>query len=300
MTATLHKDLPMKDYHEHKADSKSTLKVLIDDCPARYLYEKNNPKEFDTKSTSKGSVAHTLALEPEHLEKTYHFTPKTYFNDKGEELPWRNDARMQVYKDELEKAGTKPMVGYNEFEDVKGMANALRDDEFAIALLKAEGYVEASIFWDETVTLDDGTEIIIPMKCRPDLMRNDGLIVDLKTCRAAKPELFHKDAFNLHYALSIAITARGYKALYGKDINEYVFLAVENEAPYFVESYSSFAPLGDMTDMSYFDFGKVQLDKLLKILAQCRYTGVYPKYQDKITPMRIPSWAMKQFMMGDN
>lgn len=301
MTATIHKSMPIEDYHAHKADSKSSLKILMDDCPARYRYKRDNPVEMDSKSIRIGSTVHTLALEPEFLEKTYHFLPEFYFNDKGEKKPWRNDERMQVYKDEVEKSNGRTMVNYNEFQDVRGMAKSLTDNPYALALLKSDGYVEASIFFDyEGEYIDENGEVhnfVIPLKCRPDSMRNDGLIVDLKTCRSAKPDIFFKDSVNMGYALSVAITCYGYEKLYGKLPDEYVFLAVESEAPYFVEAYNSFAPMY-MSGMSYYDYGNIILARLMQKLAICRITNTWPQYNGKITPMKAPQWAIKQAIEG--
>ena len=71
------------------------------------------------------------------------------------------------------------------------MANSLLKNSLALSLLKSDGYVEASIFWEN----EEGMKF----RCRPDFMRNDGLLVDLKTAESVRPENFYKNANNFNY-----------------------------------------------------------------------------------------------------
>lgn len=283
MTAKLHTDMSIVDYHSKtELLSKSMLSVFAD-CPARFKYKYiDGGAEKPTKSLRIGNAVHVLALEPELWVSGYHVLPETYFNDKGEEKPFRKDERMQVYKDEISRAGDRIILSREEFNTVESMAEALTKNAFALSLLKAPGYVEASILWDG-------------FRCRPDFMRNDSLIVDLKTARSVKPSVFQKDAFNLHYALSVALTTRGYEALHGKKPDDYVFLCIEPEPPYLISCFNSFDAMDD-SGISYLEYGEAELTKILAKYDECKATNIWPGYAQKIQPMKIPRWAMNKFM----
>lgn len=292
MKPTLEKNLRIEDYHNNREYLSKSMLSKIDDCPARFNYlfnEGGAPKA--TPSLRMGNAIHVLALEPKLWKSGYHVTPETYFDDKGKEKPWRNDKRMQVYKDEMEKAGDKIMLSHDDYKTVETMANALAKNNFACSLLKPKGYVESSIFWKDE-------ETGLKLKCRPDLMRNDSLIVDLKMARSVKPAFFNKDAFNFRYDISVALTARGYKALYGKEPDNYVFLCIEPEAPHIIECFESYQPM-DGSGLSYKDIGEIRLSKLLDTYKKCKESGKWPAYQDKIGTMRAPHWAVKQIIEGE-
>lgn len=288
MTATLHKSMSIQEYHDQTGILSKTMLAKFADCPARFKYayiDGGEPKK--TKSLRIGNAVHVLALEPVLWKAGYHVLPKTYFNDKGEEKPFRQDERMEVYKEEIVKAGDRVILKQEEYNQVEAMAESLTKNTYALSLLKADGYVESSIFWET-----EGQKF----RCRPDFMRNDGLIVDLKTARSVKPSLFQSDAFNMHYHLSVALTARGYEALYEKPVDNYVFLCIEPEPPYLVSCFESLAPMDNMVSLSYLEYGNTVLDKILSDISECRRADNWPGYVNKIEGMKIPQWAMRQFI----
>lgn len=313
--AEFFKDMDIDTYHS-KSDiiSKSMLSEFAD-CPARFkhLYIDGNKKP-KTKSLRLGNAVHVMALEPELWKSNYHITPDHYFNDKGKKSPWRHDLRMQVVRDEYESAGydvekgesgkydikerenSKVILTRAESDKVEAMAESLTKNQYAISLLKSAGYIESSIFFDKEVENEDTGEIeIVRCRARPDLMRNDGLIVDIKTARSVHPETFFKDAYNLHYDLSAALTFDAYEALHEKPADNYVFVAVEPEGPHLVECFHSLEA-DDLSGFSYLEYGQAHLEKLMKRYVACRASGNWPSYQEKIGGMAIPSWAMRKFI----
>lgn len=281
MTAKLYPDMSNEEYHS-KTDalSKSMLSVLAD-CPARFKYQYiDGGKQEDTKSLRLGSAVHTLALEPEKYAATYHVLPEGH----------RMDARTDKHKEQIILADGKTMLKAQEHQQVQEMAEALTKNAYALSLLKAPGYVEASIFWEDA----DGQQY----RCKPDMLRNDGLILDLKTCRSAKPSMFMRDAYNLHYHLSVAHTCNGYEKLYEKPAEEYVFIAIESEAPYLIECYSTFDIFDDLNGLSYLSMGQWELAKLIERYKICKASNNWPSYNDKITPMKAPAWAVNKVING--
>lgn len=296
-SARLVGDLPIEDYHDlgnirkHGANavlSKSMLGAM--DCPAKFKWKYIDGGQEEEKSyLNIGSAVHTLALEPDLFSKVFFVLPDTYPDGKK---VIRNPAH-KAYQELLAQAGGKTILSTAEHRTVMGMAQALAGNKKALALLRRPGKVEASIFWT-----DDETGI--KMRCRPDFMADDGLIIDLKTAASADKDLFCRSAWSLHYDMSVAITCAGYKALTGKMPENYIFIAVEKEAPHIVEVYDSFRPC-DPTDparMNYFDAGWHRYREALKKYRQCMETGIFPSYSDIINPMSIPFYGLKQLEGG--
>lgn len=284
-------DMPMEEY-QARTDALSKSMISAMDCPAKFKYEYiDNGKREEGDHFSIGTAVHTLALEPEQFEARFHILPAVYVNGKGETATFRKDPRMQIYKDELAKAGDKTILDHADYIDVQSMAASLIANPTAVALLKRPGLIEPSIFWTDE-------ETGLQHKCRPDFLGDDGLVIDIKTGKSAKPSLFQKDAFELKYDLSVALTSRGVKALRGS-IENYVFILIEKTAPFVVECYDAFRPWQDATEdmaaVSYHDVGAHRLDIYIARYRECLKTGVWPGYNGgKIMPMSVPSWAMKQ------
>lgn len=313
MTAEFFKDMPIEEYHSKKDFISKSMLSEFADCPARFKFHfiDNYPKP-ESKSLRMGSAVHTLALEPETWKGNYHIMPTTYFDDKGVEKAWRNDKRMKVYQDQMQAAGynininddkemefeartdSKIILTKDEYDSVEQMAESLTKNAYAFSLLKSPGYVESSIFYDYMT--EDGE--LIQCRTRPDLNRNDGLLVDLKTAASVKPEFFFKSAFDLHYDLSVAMSFHGYNELHGKPPEDYAFIGVENTAPFLVECWESTTPMTELNGMSYLEYGLAHFKHLMERYAQCRAANNWPGYQERIGSMKIPGWAMKNFMLN--
>lgn len=316
MEPKLYKDMGIKQYHDETDFISKSMLCDFADCPARFKHRYiDGGAKKESKSLRIGNAVHTLALEPELWKSGYYVLPKTYYNDKAEEKPFKNDLRMQVVQDEFMAAGynvfkdedgkwqaeetekSKIVLTPAEFEQVEQMAAALNKNAYAVSLLSGAGYVEASIFWEQEVEDPETGEIVkVKLRCRPDKMCNSGLIVDLKTARSVKPALFNHDAYNYNYHLSVALTFMGYEALYGKPPEEYAFIGIEGSEPYIVECFGSTKPMDELTGLSYLDFGRMHLNKLLQQYVVCKRTGIWPGYQEEIGDMAVPKWALREFI----
>ena len=280
MKPKFYPDMPMSEYHADRSVYSKSMLTSLSDCPAmfKWLYIDGNDKP-DSKSLRIGRAVHTLALEPELFEQSYHIFEGTL----------RSNAKKEEWA-EAEKEG-KTVIRDTELEQVESMAKALTQNKFAKALLDREGYVESSIFWQY-----DG----LNYKCRPDFMGNDGLLCDVKITKNVKPSLFFKDAYNYGYDISVALTAEGYEALHGKSAEEYVFVCVDSNEPHLVECYNSFEAAPD-TGMSLLELGRLRLQKIRVTLKQCLASNSWPQYNDGITPMSMPAWAVTHILKeGDN
>lgn len=273
-----HTSMPMEKYQaSHEFISKSMLGVF-DDCPAKfkYLYIDGNEKPR-TKSLRLGTAIHTLALEPEKFRSEFYVLP---MKDDGKEII--RNASHAAYKEQLAIAADREVLSNSEYEQIEGMANSLTRNTMAINALKGAGFIESTIMWEQ-----DGMKF----KCRPDLMKNDGLIIDLKTAKSAKPRIFMSDARSYGYDLSVALTSRGFQALHGKPAEEYIFLVIEPEVPYVVELFTSFET-DENTGQSYLDSGSNRLDAIIERFKECQASKIWPNYTGgSITPMSQPAWS---------
>lgn len=279
-------DLSIDDYHDlgniqkHGKDavlSKSQLGDL--DCPAKFkhAYVDGNAAS-DKDHFNVGNAAHTLALEPDLFDDRFYVLPEGL----------RRDARTDAFKACQVEAGKRKMITHNAHANLIGMSKALLKSTIAMSILEGAGKIESSIFWKDK-------ESGLSLRTRPDLMRDDGLLVDLKTCVSADPMRFSKAAFDNKYDISVAMMTAGYEMLHAKKPDNVVFLCIEKEPPYVIEAYDSFRPWDpdDMSKFTYFDAGWFRYRNALRQFNECMETGIWPGYSRTITPMSVPGYAMK-------
>lgn len=287
-------DMSIDDYHaDHSIISKSMLVEM--ECPQKFKWKYiDGAKQADKGFLNVGNAVHTLALEPQLFESRFHVLPATYVNGDGEEKPFRCDPRMAVYKAEIAKAGNKKIISAGDIENIKGMAAALASNKMALAILNRPGKIEASIFWTDE-------ETGLRLKCRPDFLGDDSLIVDLKVTHSADPDIFFKTAFDIGYDMSAAMTTAGVTALRGKKPDNYVFLVIEDKPPYVIEAFDSFRPFDPEAPaaLTYFDSGDYRFRAALAKYKSCRETGIWPGYREMITPMGVPYYGIKQMEKGN-
>lgn len=267
----------IKKYGDDAILSKSQLAEM--ECPAKFKYKYIDGGKDDEKDyLNVGNAVHTLALEPDLFHDRFYILPEGM----------RRDKRMKAYQDEIEAAGKRKMITHNDFQDIEGMAKSLSSNRTALSLLDTSGKIEPSIFWNDE-------ETGVKLRCRPDFYRDDGLVVDLKTCNSAEPMKFFRDAFNFHYDMSVGMTCDGIKMLTGKMPDNYVFLVIEKKPPYIIEAYDSFRPWDkeDITKFTYYDAGQYRFRKMLEKFVECKKSGHWHGYQNKITPMSVPAYEMR-------
>jgi exodeoxyribonuclease VIII len=291
--AKLITDMSIEDYHaDHSILSKSMLVEM--ECPAKFKWKYiDGGKQPDKGFLNIGNAVHTLALEPQLFESRFHVLPASYTDSEGKEKPFRCDPRMKVYKDEIEKAGTRKIIAAGDLENIKGMAKSLASNKMALAILNRPGKIEASVFWTDE-------ETGLRLKCRPDFFGDDSLIVDLKVTHSADPQIFFKTAFDIGYDMSAAMTTAGITTLLGKRPDNYVFLVIEDKPPYVIEAFDSFRPFEPDAPaaLSYFDAGDYRFRAALMKYKKCTETGIWPGYREKITPMGVPYYGIKQLEQG--
>ena len=256
------------EYHAHKAVSKSDLD-LIHRSPLHYRSAKEMPRE-QTETLLLGSVVHKLVLEPKDFDNEYAVAPTCDRRTKEGKAVWNNFTAA---------AKDKTVVSDVIYQKAKNIADSVINHPVAKKLL-VNGTAEQSFFWTE-----DGVEC----KCRPDYLRNDGIIIDLKTTQDASPESFTKSAYNYRYHVQSWWYMHGLQEN-GISANNFIFIAVEKEAPYAVCVYAA--------DNLMLELGEKEARADLEVYRNCLMSDVWYGYEKnpQIHSLSLPDWvARKEF-----
>lgn len=222
------KNLTNEEYHKSPRISASGLKVICSTSVYHYLHtkiEKTDAMVF-------GSAVHSYILEKDKFYDEFAVIPKI---DK------RTKAGKEEYAKMIESVGKKEVITDLQMRWIQRMeANVLRDE---LAKYLINGEVEKSFFSEI-----DGIEVRI----RPDAMiREEGIIMDIKTCRNNDEASFRSDVRFRYYDLQAYV----YCLVMGYDPRKFRFIALETKAPFSCQVYS----LSDQT----IERGKKRFEKAL-------------------------------------
>lgn len=122
----------------------------------------------------------------------------------------------------LQEAAGREVITASEYQHALRYREAVLDHPEAAVLLD-EGEAESSLYWHhpETGAL---------LKCRPDWMRPDHVLVDLKFVRNASEAGFARDGSAHNYHMQDAHYCNGYETLTGHKPS-FIFIAVEKDGP---------------------------------------------------------------------
>lgn len=263
-------DMTNEQYHSHSAISKSSLD-LIRRSPLHYYIEKigtdEDLKRKQTKAMNVGTAFHLLALEPDKFDAHVAVSPELNKATKEGKATWAafeaaNQGKILLRPDDM--------------EDLREMAKMIQAHPAAKFLLQGKGMVEASIFWRDDIYNAD-------CRARPDWMRDDGLLIDIKTCEDASPAQFDRHFWNYRYHVQAAFYLDGYKAVYGKESPGFVFIVVEKKPPYAVSV--------RMITPEYTEIGRRAYLENLETYAKCLETGIFPGYGNEVIEIHPPAWA---------
>jgi hypothetical protein len=142
--------------------------------------------------------------------------------------------------------------------------------------LLAGGAAEESYF-------DQCPDTGIVRKVRPDFLRKGHILVDIKTTRDAEVGAFAKDIAFYSYHLSAAYYLDVVSSVLGQNYSDFIIIAVEKVAPYGVSVLH--------LDQGTIDAGRFLYKKALRKLKECRETGLYTGYPDKVLSVSLPAYA---------
>lgn len=275
MKSQLLKGMPAHEYHATDAISVSGLKEILR-SPRHYKHRYLDGNSKEGKSLSFGRAFHALVLEPERIEEEVAVLP---------DINRRTNAGKEEYAQFAAVNAGKAIVTAEEWGDAKAMAQAILNNSAARLVLTGKGYAEVSAFWEQ------GEDIhAVPCRARFDWMRDDGLLVDIKTTVDASPEGFGRQAYNFGYHMQAWWYCKAYEQATGKKPEGFCFIAVEKEAPHCVGVY--------VASPEMLQLGQQDIETALGIYRQCRRSGDWPGYPEQIEPLHLPRWAENQLNQG--
>jgi len=206
-------------YHNSPGISASGLKQIDKECPETYKHAKDAGPQEKTEALIVGNAIHKFILENDDFEDEFLFAPV----DK------KTDRKWKIFANE-HKEDPQIILRAKDGEMLNGILTSLRRPKDTSGTNTYDGIVinknttrEKAIY-----VVDHERNIIIKVKVDINM---DGMFLDLKSTKNAKPDIFMKDAANLGYGIQAAFyinTAR----MAGEKANMFGFIAVEKEAPY--------------------------------------------------------------------
>ena len=253
-------------YHASAGISKHGLD-LIRHAPAKYWHQHCNPQEEQTPAMRFGTLAHLAILEPEK------FSDETFVMPSCDR---RTKEGKEVYAEAMRQAAGRMVITPDEQDQLAAMRESLMADKACKTALGHQEYVEASLYW-----IDPAEDV--QCRCRPDLIRKDGIIVDYKTTDNATPGAFLRTILNFRYHVQAAFYADGYQQVTGQECPTFLFVAQEKKPPYLSAVY--------MVDEAMIQAGRRAYQEDLATYKNCRETGNWFGISSKPITLTLPSWA---------
>ena len=271
MSGGLIYDLDFDAYLAADAYSTSFLKQVLR-SPKYAKWMKDHPNEFKrTKSMEFGTLVHTFLLEPER------FDDEVAVCDE-------NDRRKKAYKDFAKEHEGKTIITLEDMRTLHDIRHSVNNNEYAKDLLRY-GHAEVSMAWSDP---DSG----LNMKGRIDFLRDEHIIVDVKTCQMADPSLWDFQArHKLFYNMQAALYTQGYSLITG-EVPKFFFICIENSAPYDV--------VVREVDNYFLDEGRIYAKKAMELLTESLDTGVWKGIaDDKVIPLTASEFFFNQKLLKE-
>jgi len=278
----LFEDLSNEDYHSGPGISKSHLDVVAK-SPLHYwdkYVNDNREPEEPTDSMILGTATHTAILEPDLFPSLYVVVPgdapkrPTSVQRKAKNPSAETLLAIDWWDDFNQANAGKTILDAEDYKTCLAMRDAVHIHSSAGRLLQG-GRSEQSFYCIEEET----GELI---KCRPDYLRGDGGMVDVKTTEDASPAGFAKSVVNYRYYVQAPWYTDIPLRLYGEIVPYFVFVAVEKKRPYAVATY--------FVENEQLDVGRERYMKDLRLIAECKQAGNWPGYSQEIEPLKLPRW----------
>lgn len=273
------KDMSNAEYHAHPAISKTGLDY-ISDSPAHYKYYKENGTE-ETAALVFGRAFHTMVLEPEKSKDEVIVMPDAWQTKK------ECGISIEEQKEEFRfKHQHKAILTVDQLDAANGMLASIEGHAAARFILrKSQGVAEPSLFWQDPETGVD-------CRARFDWMLGNGMLVDLKSTRCAKPDVFDKLAYEHRYHVQAAFYMEAYRQVMGNEPAGFAFIACEKDPPYLTCVY--------LATEDFIKLGEIDYRKDLLTYAECLRTGEWPGYPDiSLVPLNLPRYAQRILTDGE-
>lgn len=257
-------DIPNEVYHSSRAVSRSQL-MHLKDSPLHFWYFVLNPNaepRVETKPMKFGSAFHTYVLEPEAFKERYYIA----IRPSGTGMKAEKERQKAI-------AGHRELLWQDEFDKLKVIAEAIKNNPDIKPLLERQLVVEHSLFWKEP-------ETGLMVKCRPDAIAND-CVLDLKSAYDASFYKFRSAAYDGGYHIQAAMIREAFKIIFDIDLKSFILLTAEKTPPYISVPY----PMSE----ELIDRGEVEYKQLMIKLAECMETNKWPGYPPEL--LTLPNYV---------
>ena len=253
-----YQDILFHEYLEDPAINNSGLKIFSQSA-AKFAYWRDNQKPA-TPSQLEGAGLHCKILQPELFEKSF---GKKAAPRKG------SAARTEWEEDNPHAVALAP----GSWDNVHNMAKSFENTSCTVAReLLEEGTPELSVWFDDPLTG-------LRCKIRPDYLRDDNIVIDLKSTKDGSPKGFFWEIKRYGYNHQAGFYKRGIDLAYAaagvkRTAKAFIIIAIENFPPYEVAVY--------MITEEIIAEVQIQINASLERYADCLATDTWPGYPNKI------------------
>lgn len=263
--------LTNEEYHAAPGISKSMLDAIAGRSPLHYWAEYEDPARVkeEKECYDVGQAIHTALIEPDMLLQRIACEPEC-------------DRRTKIGKEiaaafELENAG-KLILKNDVYQSVVAIRDSFNRHPIASGLL-SRGKGEQSYF-----AIDPETGELI--KCRVDYMLDDrSMIIDVKSAVDASPWGFGKAAGSYRYDIQASWYPDVVELVEGHRPQNFVWVAVEKEAPYAVGVYYA--------TPEQVDRARITARQNFNAILHHKRSGLWPDYADEIRQLQLPAWVKR-------
>lgn len=249
--------------------SSGGARKILDTCPARFKYERDNPPPA-TEQMEIGTAAHKLVLGvgPELV--------------RVDAKDWRT-RKAQDARDEAREHGAVPLLAAD-YEHVHGMAAALYRDDLARTFLSLDhGQPEQAIFW---VDLDTDVWRRALVDWLPTESDGPPVVVDYKTTTSADLDAIRKSVHRYGYHQQATWYLDAVESIGYPDDTRFKFVFQERTPPYLVTVVE--------LDEDALRVGDARNRRAIEIYRDCVEAGVWPGYTTEPEVISLPAWAMRE------
>lgn len=256
--------LPEAQYRASEGISKSSLDYIAQPrTPAHYKAYIDGLLRVETTPAMKlGQMIHRAILEWDSLDYVVKPAGMNFATKEGKE--WK-------------AAQTNAIITADEYQTILGMRDSVNAHP-AVKRVLANARTEVSLF----ASGEDG----VLRKARIDALPEGGnVIVDIKSCQSADPDLMAKSVVAYRYDVQAAYYLDICRLL-GIDKSEFLFVCVEKQPPYAVAVYA--------LDQDAIEWGRKQYQRDLALIKHCEAEDHWPSFTQDITTLALPAWAQRQ------
>jgi hypothetical protein len=268
-------DISIEEYHNGQGVSRSSLMEMAK-SPLHYWHKCINPNREQRESPAViekrhalefGNALHTYILEPPKYLENYHLMPEANRTTK---------IGKEIYAKALNEANrdNKSLISVDAHETILEMTQSINNHPAAPDLIR-DAFYEKSLYWT-----DEETGILC--KVRPDIWHSN-FICDLKTAQSASENDFKRSIYSYGYHIQAGMIHEALKNVTGVNMQSFLFVVVEKEAPYAVAVYQ--------LDETALEQGIIEFKNLLRKLKSCINTDHWPSYPS--TLISLPNYVIK-------